>query len=86
MLSHIIFCNDIFHIPPVRTFLTVYKNEVESALGTKKLNSKGDKQKRALGAFWGTVFKYLLKYPESKNVTVPLKEEFGISTASYYIL
>lgn len=84
LLSHIIFCNDVFHIPPVRTFLVCFKAEIKDELGTINLNTKKDgKQKRALGAFWGTIFKGLLGYSKSLSITVPLSD-FEISTASYF--
>ena len=85
LLSHIKFCNDTFHIQPVRTFLVCYKDEIKAMLDKstnpdKKLTPE---QKRGMGAFWGTVFKCLLGYTESKNAPLTMKE-IGISTASYF--
>lgn len=33
LLSHIVFCNDIFFIPPVKTFLTYYKDDFIALTG-----------------------------------------------------
>ena len=79
-LSHVKFCNDVYQIPPVRTFLVCNKGKVISATGGKILS---DKEKRGIGAFWGTVFKCSLGYKESKNSIFP-KNDFGVTTASYF--
>ena len=79
-LSHVKFCNDVYQIPPVRTFLVCNKGKVISATGGKRLS---DKEKRGIGAFWGTVFKCSLGYKEAKKSMVP-KNDFGVTTASYF--
>ncbi len=86
LLSNIKFCNDIFKIPPVKTFLVYNEEKIINHFGTKS-SSKiqfTDKQKRGIGAFWGTIFKGILNYSESKNVTVSLAK-YNVSTASYFI-
>ena len=66
LLSHIVFCNDIFCIPPVKTFLTYYKDDFIVLTG------KSDAElplfvKKSIGAFWGMVFKFGLKYKSSQR-------------------
>jgi hypothetical protein len=58
LLSHIVFCNDIFCIPPVKTFLAYYKDDFIVLTG------KPDAElpvfvKKSIGAFWGMVFKFV---------------------------
>ena len=84
LLGHIVFCNDVFKIPPVKTFLEVYKEELVKITGDEA-SILSDFQKRAIGAFWGFVFKGILGYSLSKNVTVSLNKMFRVSTASYFI-
>ena len=84
LLGHIVFCNDVFKIPPVKTFLEVRKEDLVKITGDENA-FLSDFQKRAIGAFWGFVFKGILGYKSSKNVTVSLNKMFRVSTASYFI-
>ena len=84
LLSHIVFCNDIFCIPPVKTFLTYYKNDFVLLTG------KADAElpvfvKKSIGAFWGMVFKFGLKYHGQKSVSVSMYDYFKVRTATYFI-
>ena len=84
LLSHIVFCNDIFGIPPVKTFLTYYK--ADFILLTGKPNAELPIYvKKSIGAFWGMVFKYGLKYKGQKSVSVSMNEHFKVKTATYFI-
>lgn len=92
LLGHVVFCNDLFHIPPVKTFLLYYSQRlqplVDSSLQGLSEETAEDKTrmlKRSLGAFWGAVFKGALGYQESKTVTVTLSSPLVVSTASYFI-
>ncbi len=83
LLSHIVFCNDVFCIPPVKTFLTYYKEDFVALTG------KPDAElplfvKKSIGAFWGMVFKYGLGYKGQKNVSVSMNEFFKVRTATYF--
>lgn len=83
LLSHIIFCNDVFCIPPVKTFLTYYKDDF--ILLTKKRDAELPLfVKRSIGAFWGMVFKFGLGYKGQKNVCVSMNEYFKVRTATYF--
>lgn len=83
LLSHIIFCNDTFSIPPIKTFLTVYKDEL--ILLTGKPNAELDVYiKKSIGAFWGMVFKIVLGYQEQKSVSVSMFDYFIVKTASCF--
>ncbi|MDR1705017.1 MAG: hypothetical protein LBS19_10105 [Clostridiales bacterium] len=79
----VIFCNDTFAIPPVKTFLTHYREDI--------IKLTGDKQarldtfvKRGIGAFWGMVFKSVLGYTEQKSVSVSMNDYFMVKTASVF--
>lgn len=83
LLSHIVFCNDIFCIPPVKTFLTYYKDDF--ILLTGKSNAELPLfVKKSIGAFWGMVFKFGLGYNGQKSVSVSMNEYFKVKTATYF--
>ena len=83
LLSHIVFCNDVFCIPPVKTFLTYYKNDFIVLTG--KDNAELPLfVKKSIGAFWGMVFKFGLKYNGQKSVSVSMNEFFKVKTATYF--
>lgn len=83
LLSHIVFCNDVFCIPPVKTFLTYYKNDF--ILLTGKSNAELPLfVKKSIGAFWGMVFKFGLGYKGQKSVSVSMNEYFKVKTATYF--
>ena len=50
LLSHIIFCNDLFHIPPVKTFLLYYEQDFISITGREDATLELF-VKKAIGAF-----------------------------------
>ena len=83
LLNNIIFCNDIFSIPPVKTFLTYYRDDFILLTGNKQARLD-TYVKRAIGAFWGMVFKFVLDYKEQKSVSVSMNEYFFVKTASVY--
>lgn len=84
LLSHIVFCNDVFGIPPVKTFLSYYKNDF--ILLTGKANAELPIfVKKSIGAFWGMVFKFGLNYIGQKSVSVSMNEYFMVKTATYFI-
>lgn len=72
LLSHIIFCNDVLGNPPVNTFLRA--RPVQTDLE--------DYEKRAIGAFWGYVFKYVFLYANQKSVAARVNT---VRTATYYL-
>ena len=83
LLNCIIFCNDTFGVPPVKTFLTHYRDDLIIITGAS--NAKLDIYiKRAIGAFWGMVFKFVLGYTEQKSVSVSMNDYFMVKTASVY--
>ena len=83
MVVNIIFCNDVFGIPPVKTFLTVYLEDFISITGDEQATLDSF-LKRSIGAFWGMVFKFALGYTEQKSVSVSMNEHYGVKTASVY--
>ena len=78
-----IFCNDVFAIPPVKTFLTYYREDFIRITGDERARLNIF-EKRAIGAFWGMVFKFVLDYREQKSVSVSMNEYFFVKTASVY--
>ena len=84
LLSHIVFCNDVFGIPPVKTFLTFYKNDFIILTG-KKNAELPIFVKKSIGAFWGMVFKFGLHYQGQKSVSVSMNTYFKVKTATCFI-
>jgi hypothetical protein len=79
----VVFCNDTFGIPPVKTFLTHYRDDFIYLTGDEK--ARLDSYiKRSIGAFWGMVFKFALGYTEQKSVSVSMNDYFMVKTASVY--
>lgn len=84
MFNGTIFSNNIHHIPPVKTFAICYKDRLKDLLG-KEVNEEVLRlRKRALGAFFASVFKSILDLKESKNVSISIKGDFEIKTASFF--
>ena len=83
LLINIIFCNDVFGIPPVKTFLTYYRDDFIRLTGDERARLDTF-AKRGIGAFWGMVFKYVLRYTEQKSVSVSMNGYFLVKTASVY--
>lgn len=84
LFSHIVFCNDLFCIPPVKTFLIYYKDDFIALTG----NNNAELPlfvKKSIGAFWGMVFKFGLKYKGQKSVSVSMNDYFKVKTATYFI-
>jgi len=79
----VIFCNDVFAIPPVKTFLTYYREDFIRLTGDEKARLDTF-VKRSIGAFWGMVFKFVLGYSEQKSVSVSMNDYFFVKTASIY--
>lgn len=71
LLSHIIFCNDVLQVPPTHTFLRARPIAEELS----------EFDKRAIGAFWGFVFKFVFEYDNQKSVTARVN---SVRTASYF--
>ena len=79
----VVFCNDVFGIPPVKTFLTAYTEDFIQITGDERARLDIF-VKRGIGAFWGMVFKFVLGYTEQKSVSVSMNEYFMVKTASVY--
>jgi hypothetical protein len=71
LLGHIIFCNDVLEVPPTHTFLRA--RPVKEDLP--------EFSKRAIGAFWGYVFKFVFGYRNQKSVTARVNT---VRTATYF--
>jgi hypothetical protein len=83
LLANIVFCNDVFGIPPVKTFLTYYRDDF--ILLTGRTDARLETfVKRSIGAFWGMVFKFALGYAEQKSVSVSMSDYFMVRTATAF--
>jgi hypothetical protein len=71
LMNNIIFCNDIHQIPPVNTFLKVHRVKRDLT----------EYEKRAVGAFWGFVFKHAFGYRNQKSVAARVNT---VKTATYF--
>jgi len=71
LMNNIIFCNDILQIPPVKVFIAA-KN-ITTVLT--------DADKKAIGAFWGFVFKFVFEYKNQKNVSIRIN---SVKSATYF--
>jgi len=83
LLMNIIFCNDVFAIPPIKTFLVVYRDDFVRITNDERARLDTF-VKRGIGAFWGMVFKFVLGYREQKSVSVSMDGYFFIRSASIY--
>ena len=83
LLSHIIFCNDLLRIPPVKTFLLYYEQDFIRITGREDAALEPF-VKKAIGAFWGMVFKFVLGYREQESVSISLNQRFFVRTATYF--
>lgn len=83
LLSHIIFCNDLFHIPPVKTFLLYFREDIVAITGREDALLPTF-IKQSIGAFWGMVFKFVLGYQNQENVSISLNRYFMVRTATYF--
>lgn len=84
LLGHIIFCNDLHHIPPVKSFLLYYRKELREITGREDAMLEIF-VKKAIGAFWGMVFKFGLGYQAQESVSISLNREFMVRTASCFM-
>lgn len=73
LMDHIIFNNDVMKIPPVKTFLMANQ-------GIQELTD--NEEKKAIGAFWGFVFKFVFGYSNQKD-NVPINTK-GVKKAAYF--
>ena len=83
LLSHIIFCNDLLRIPPIKTFLLYYEQDLIRITGREDAALELF-AKKAIGAFWGMVFKFALGYQDQESVSVSLNQHFFVRTATYF--
>ena len=73
LMNNIIFCNDILALPPVKVFLAANKN----------LNRDlSDYEKKAIGAFWGFIFKFIFGYKYQKSISVRVNT---VKSATYFL-
>lgn len=77
LLGHIIFCNDVMLIPPVRTHLMISKYRCGAA-ASRDLSSR---EKQELGAAYGFLFKEILQYPRQESVSCVINT---VKTATRY--
>ncbi|MDR3332494.1 MAG: hypothetical protein LBT08_07685 [Synergistaceae bacterium] len=83
LLLHIVFANNLFEIPPVKTFLLYYRKDFTVITGRPDARLD-DFVKKGIGAFWGMVFRFVLDYQDKKSVSVSMSEFFGVKTATCF--
>jgi hypothetical protein len=71
LMNNIIFCNDVLQIPPVKVFI--------AAKNITMVLSNADK--KAIGAFWGFVFKFVFKYKNQKSLAIKIN---SVKNATYF--
>jgi hypothetical protein len=71
LMNKIIFANDILSVPPVEVF-----DRINSTIS---INS--DFEKKALGSFWGFVFKFVFGYKNQRSKSITTN---NIRTATYF--
>lgn len=81
LYSHIVFNNDVLQIPPILTFVK-YRQSLGDGLFNKPM-SKTDK--RCLGACFGYLFKYVLKYNKDPIPVWVGEKITDIKNASYFV-
>ncbi len=90
-INIIIFCNDTYKIPPVKVFIDLNRDKLETILKEHSGDFLTDEKrlktyvKQCLGAFWGMVFRFGLHYADRCSMTVAQKDYYGIATASRFI-
>lgn len=73
LLQKIIFCNDVLQAPPAQVFLKA--TSFSQATFTNY-------EKKAIGAFWGFIFKFTFNYTDQKETTINTK---GVKKATYFL-
>lgn len=90
LLLNMIFCNDVYQIPPIRTFIEINREDLEKLKAEDKEEiffENGELKtfiKQSIGAYWGMVFKYVLGYAERRTVSVVREKNFGVQSASRF--
>ena len=74
LMNHLIFCNDVLQIPPVKVFLLA-----NTTIGGQLT----DEEKKSIGAFWGFVFKFVFGYKNQKSVSVRVADN-NLKSATYF--
>ena len=68
LISHILFCNDVLGIQPVYTHMMISKYRGGEA-DSRKLT---DDERKALGAAYGFLFRFVFGYTDVKELSCPL--------------
>ena len=91
-MRNIIFCNDMYQMPPVKVFIDINRGRLKQLETDSFLFEERGKEnylrvyvKQCLGAFWGMVFRKGLGYEDRKTATVVATKYYGVRTASYFI-
>lgn len=71
LFNKLIFANDVLQIPPVEVFVSINNSITELT----------DYDKKALGAFWGFIFKSVFEYRNQRSKCITTK---AVRTATYF--
>lgn len=81
---HILYSAMIYFVFLPSKLLTYYRDDF--IIITGKSNAELPVfVKKSIGAFWGMVFKFVLKYNGQKSVSVSMNDYFKVKTATYFI-
>lgn len=91
-LINIIFCNDVYQIPPTRVFVDINRTALDELRERDTENVFFENGclkafiKQSIGAFWGMVFRFALGYEDKRTVSVVKEKNYGIQTASRFCM
>ena len=72
LMNNIIFSNDVLLAPPVKVFL----------MANGKLDDElSDYEKKAIGAFWGFIFKFVFGYRNQRSISIRVND---VKSATYF--
>ena len=83
-VSYMVLCNDLNGIPPVKSFLLYHQKQIKELTGNNTCTLDSFLRK-AIGAFFGMLFQYVLGYDQNQTKTVRVSlKVFGLVTASVF--
>lgn len=73
----------MLRIPPIKIFLLYYEQDFVR-ITSRENTALEPFVKRAIGAFWGMVFKFILDYRGQESVSISLNHRFFVRTATCF--
>jgi len=87
LVDKVKFANDILHIPPVKTFISIYKTFFAEQVKKEPFGKMKPQDKQGLGACFGYLYRIIYKNYEPEQAWVGDVKEggTGIKTASFFV-